>query len=130
MENTLRTIQCKNCGGVMSPDQRTRSFQCAYCGTNRPWPTEGFQDLPVLYRHKPTTRVEGLIKLGHVELMGVPQMPLLDDPLGTAETLRRWDLRTAAIGGSMEGELFLPRLRWSGAGAFYTKHFSVRILRQ
>ena len=97
MENAFRTIQCKNCGGVMSPDQRTHSFQCAYCGTNRPWPAEGFGDLPVLYRHKPAARVDGLIKLGHVEIMGIPQMPLLDDPLGTAEALRRWDPRTAAV---------------------------------
>ena len=109
MENNLRTIQCKNCGGVMSPDQRSRSFQCAYCGTNRPWPPEGFQDLPVLYRHKPTTRVDGLIKLGHVEIMGIPQMPLLDDPLGTAETLRRWDPRTeAALAGAWNVRFSCP----------------------
>lgn len=94
MEKAFRIIQCKNCGGVMSPDQRTHSFQCSYCGTNRPWSAENFGDLPVLYRHKPTARVDGLIKLGHVEIMGIPQMPLLDDPLGTAETLRRWDPHT------------------------------------
>lgn len=96
MENTFLTIQCKNCGGVMSPNQRTRSFQCAYCGANRPWPAEGFMNLPVQYRHKPAARVDGLIKLGHVEIMAAPQMPMFDDPLGTAETLRRWDPRTAA----------------------------------
>lgn len=96
METTLRTIQCKGCGGVMSPDQRTRSFRCAYCGADRPWPAAGVGDLPVRYRHRPTARVDGLLKLGHVEIMSAPQMPLWDDPLGTAETLRRWDPRTAA----------------------------------
>lgn len=96
MDNKFRTIQCQSCGGVMSLDQRTRSFKCSYCGCSCPWPEAGYVDLPVHYRHRPVQRVENLLKLGHVEFMDAPEMPLLDDPLGTAETLRRWDPCTAA----------------------------------
>lgn len=80
MENNFRRIQCKNCGGIMSPDQRTHSFQCPWCESRLPWHLAGYTGWPAPWRHKPLIRVEGLLKLGHVEIMEAPQIPLWEIP--------------------------------------------------
>ena len=70
MSGVVSSIQCCSCGGAMYSDQRSVSYVCAFCGGAVPW-TEGqvFGASPLTFRHRPVQRVDGLIKLGHVEVM-------------------------------------------------------------
>lgn len=66
---TMKAIQCINCGGVMYPDQKHSSYTCPFCGSSVPWCDDNYyRPLPLQFRHKPVQQVDGLIKLGHVEI--------------------------------------------------------------
>ena len=54
----------------MYSDQKTASYICPFCGASEPWTEENFyRELPITFRHKPVERIDGLIKLGQVEVM-------------------------------------------------------------
>ena len=63
------SIKCVNCGGPMYADQKTASYQCPYCGSSVSWSEDNYyRELPVVFRHKPVQVIDGLLKLGHVEI--------------------------------------------------------------
>ena len=67
---TFKVIKCPNCGGAMYSDQKTASYQCPYCNFSLPWSEENYyRALPLEFRHKPVEQVEGLLKLGLVDVM-------------------------------------------------------------
>lgn len=69
MEKFL-AIKCSSCSGAMYSDQKTASYICPFCGASEPWTEENFyRELPITFRHKPVERIDGLIKLGQVEVM-------------------------------------------------------------
>ena len=69
MEKFL-AIKCSSCSGAMYSDQKTASYICPFCGASAPWTEENFyRELPITFRHKPVERIDGLIKLGQVEVM-------------------------------------------------------------
>ena len=67
---TVLVIQCQNCNGAMYADQKTASYLCPFCGTSVPWTEENFyRESPMTFRHKPVEQIDGLLKLGHVDVM-------------------------------------------------------------
>ena len=107
---TVLVIQCQNCSGAMYADQKTASYLCPFCGSSVPWTEENFyRESPITFRHQPVERIEGLLKLGHVEVMSA--MDPHDERVlsqtyrlhSVAEKLALWDpTTTKALAGVME----------------------------
>ena len=110
------SIKCVNCGGVMYADQKSASYQCPYCGSSVPWSEDNYyRPQSVIFRHKPVEVVEGLLKLGNVEIEktlptvfqhGLDKNYRL---LSVEEKLSLWDsTTTAAFAGSFKVRFTCP----------------------
>lgn len=111
-------IKCTNCGGAMYADQKTASYQCPYCGSSVPWCDDNYyryRELPILFRHKPVQVVDGLLKLGNVDI--TEKLPQLFEGtiskyarlLSVEEKLALWDqTTTAAFAGSFIVQFTCP----------------------
>jgi len=112
----FKAIRCAGCGGAMYSDQKTAGYRCPYCGASVPWSEENYyRPLPVSFTHKPVPVVDGLLKLGHVDIMTSverhDQGPLsrLCRLCSVEETLARWDTATAAaFAGSVQVSFRCP----------------------
>jgi len=110
------SIKCVNCGGAMYVDQKTASYLCPYCGSSVPWTDENYyRELPITFRHKPVQVIDGLLKLGHVEIT----QPLPDNFTqllskeyrlrSVDDKLTLWDTATtSAFAGSFTLEFTCP----------------------
>lgn len=64
-----KAIKCRSCGGAMYSDQKTASYLCPFCSSKVPWDEDNYyRTLPIYFRHKPVARLDGYLKLGHVEI--------------------------------------------------------------
>jgi DNA-directed RNA polymerase subunit RPC12/RpoP len=110
------SIKCINCGGAMYADQKTASYQCPYCGSSVPWTEDNYyRGLPMTFRHKPVEVIDGLIKLGHVEItkpLPITFSGLLSKEyrlLGIEDKLSRWDTTTTqAFAGAFTLQFTCP----------------------
>ena len=112
----LFEIKCPDCGGAMRSDQKSASYVCPFCGSSTPWTEENYyRALPVRFRHRPVQRIDGLVKLGHVDVM--TEVPARRAGVlgrdcrlcSVGEKLARWDPATAAaLAGSFRVSLPCP----------------------
>ena len=83
----VSVLACMKCGAPMYPDMQKGGMSCAYCGHLVPFAQTGEDFTPrMTYRHQPVEIIDGLLKLGHVAIMG---KDALDPPPPAERRIRR-----------------------------------------
>ena len=83
----VSVLACMKCGAPMYPDMQKGGMSCAYCGHLVPFAQTDKDFTPrMTFRHQPLEIVDGLLKLGHVAIMG---KDALDPPPPIERRIRR-----------------------------------------